>query len=243
MLTQHTLTTLKALKLDGMAHAFEDQLTQPACQTLSFEERLAMLVDREVNHRDNKRLARLLHGAKLKIASACLEDIDGRPGRGLDSALLASLATCDWLRHGQHVVLTGATGVGKTWLACALGQQACRQGFSVLYARVPRLFEELKIAHGDGSFTRKLYALAKIDLLLLDDFGLAALGTTERTDLLELLDDRIPGRSVLITSQLPVDAWYEYLNDPTLADAILDRVLHRAHRLVLTGESLRKRAN
>ena len=240
MMTQHTITTLKNLKLDGMARAFEEQLQQPIVTSLSFEERFGMLVDREFTHRDSRRIERLLKNAKLKV-SACIEDIDYRPGRGLDKRLIASLASCDWLRSAQNLIATGPTGVGKTWLACALGHQACRQGFSVLYARVPRFFEELRIAHGDGSFSRKLATLAKTDLLLLDDWGLTPLSQSERNDLLEVLDDRVNTRSTLITSQLPVEHWYEYLNDPTLADAILDRVLHQSHKLQLQGESLRKK--
>jgi DNA replication protein DnaC len=240
MLTQHTLTRLKTLKLEGMAKAFEEQLAQPAAATLCFEERFGMLVDRELSFRDSKRIERLLKNAKLKISSACLEDIDYRPGRGLDKRLISSLASCDWIRQAHSLIITGATGCGKTWLACALGNQACRQGFSVRYARVPRLFEELRIAHGDGSFTQKLAQLARTDLLLLDDWGLAPITQLDRNDLLEVLDDRVNTRSTLLTSQLPVQSWYEYLNDPTLADAILDRVLHHSHKLALKGESLRK---
>ena len=183
----------------------------------------------------------MLKQAKLKNAQACTEDIDYRAERGLDKRLMLSLASCDWIRQGQNVILTSATGCGKTWLACALGQQACRQGFSVRYWRASRLYEELKIAHGDGSFSRALAQLAKTDLLLLDDWGLAPMPQSERNDLLEVLDDRVNSRSTIITSQLPVETWYEYLNDPTPADAILDRVVHHAHKITLKGESLRKK--
>ena len=171
MLNHHTLQLLTQLKLDGMARAFEEQSSQTHAASLSFEERFGLLVDREFTHRDTKRVDRLLKQAKLKVSGACVEDIDYRAGRGLDKRLMASLSTCDWIRHAHSVLITGATGCGKTWLACALGQQACRQGFSVLYVRIPRLFEELRIAHGDGSFTRKLAALARTDVLLLDDWG------------------------------------------------------------------------
>ncbi|WP_131112219.1 IS21-like element helper ATPase IstB [Sulfuricystis thermophila] len=240
MLTHHSLTQLKTLRLDGMARALEEQLAQPGAAALSFEERIALIIDREMSFRDSKRVTRLLKQAKLKVGSACLEDVDYRPGRGLEKKLLASLGGGDWIRHHQNCLITGSTGSGKTWLACALGNAACRQGFSVLYVRLPRLFEELRIAHGDGSFTRRLSALAKTDLLLIDDWGLAPPSAAERSDLLEVLDDRVGTRSTIITSQLPVEHWHEYLGEPTLADAILDRILHASHRLKLTGDSMRK---
>ena len=171
-----------------------------------------------------------------------MEDIQYHASRHLDKGLMASLSHCQWIREHHNLVLTGATGCGKTWLACALGNAACRQGFSVLYARAPRLFEELHIAHGDGTFGKRLNALAKTDLLILDDWGIAPLSQPERNDLLEILDDRVGSRSTLMTSQLPPDHWHAWLNDPTLADAILDRVLHAAHKIALAGESMRKQA-
>jgi DNA replication protein DnaC len=241
MLTHQTVTQLRSLRLDGMARAFEEQLTHPVASGLAFEERFGLLVDRELAWRDTRRLERLLKQAKLKYTDACVENVDSRSARGLDARQIASLAGGDWIRAGQNLLITGATGLGKTWLACALGQAACRQGFSVFYTRFGRLLEELRIAHGDGSFGRRLQQLAKTDLLILDDFALAPIGQPERTDLLEVLDDRTSGKATLITSQLPVDHWYAYLNDPTLADAILDRIVHSSHRLLLNGESLRKK--
>ena len=241
MLNEHTLDQLRGLRLDGMVCALADQATTAAAAEMAFEERLAMLVQREIDWRDGKRLARLLKAAKLKVASACIEDIDWRASRGLDRSLVTALAGCDWLRHGHNVLITGATGVGKTWLACALAQQAARAGFTVLYVRAPRLLEELRVAHGDGSFARRLAQLARIDLLAIDDFAIAPVTAAERNDLLELLDDRVGTRATLITSQLPVAAWHEWLNDPTLADAILDRIVHAAHKITLKGESMRKK--
>jgi DNA replication protein DnaC len=241
MLTQHTLTQLKSLKLDGMACALEEQQIMPASQALTFEDRLGLLVEREVVWRDNRRLERLLRQAKLKQAQACVEDIDYRGSRGLDKRLMVTLAGCEWIRRSQNVLLTGPTGAGKTWLACALGNQACRQGFSAMYVRVPRLLEQLRIAHGDGSFGKLLAQVARIDVLLMDDWGLTPLQSSERHDLLEVVDDRVNTRSTIITSQLPVDHWHAWLNDPTLADAILDRLVHASHRVALKGESLRKK--
>jgi len=241
MLTQQTLTRLHGLKLDGMARAFEEQIAQPASHALSFEERFGMIVDREVSWRDTRRLERLLKLAHLKYPGACLEDLDTRTARGLDQRLVVNLASCDWVRSGQSIILTGATGLGKSWMACALGNAACRQGFSALYVRFSRLLEELRIAHGDGSFSRRLAQLAKTDVLIADDFALAPIGQAERSDLLEVLDDRTTGKSTIITSQLPVEHWHEYLAEPTLADAILDRVVHQSHRIALRGESLRKK--
>ena len=240
MLLEQTLQTLNALRLPGMATAFAEQQTNAAAMSLSFDERFALLVDREHIWRENRRVSRLLREAKLKSSQACMEDVQYSAGRKLDKSLIAQLASCQWIHAHQNLILTGATGCGKTWLACALGNAACRQGLSVAYVRTPRLFEELRIAHGDGSFGRRLSALAKTDLLILDDWGLAPLDQSGRNDLLEVLDDRVGTRSTVITSQLPVEHWHAYLNDPTLADAILDRVLHSAHKLSLTGESLRK---
>lgn len=242
MLTNPTIETLKSLKLHGLLEALEEQQKTPAVQALAFEERLALLVDRERLHRDHQRRTRLLRGARLKVAAASIEDINYKAARGLDKRQIATLATGEWIRRAQNLLITGATGSGKTWIACALAQQTCRQGDSVLYWRVPRLIEELRIAHGDGSYIKFLKTLSKASLIVLDDWGLTALGTQDRADLLEILDDRVNTGSTLIASQLPVDAWHAYLGEPTLADAILDRLVHQSHRIELKvpGESMRK---
>lgn len=240
MLNEHTLDQLRSLRLDGMVRAIEEQATSTAAAALGFEERLTLLVQREIAWRDDKRVARLMKAAKLKVSTACVEDINWRASRSLDRSLVATLAGGDWLRNAQNLLICGATGCGKTWLACALAHQAARSGFSVLYTRAARLFDELQVAHGDGSFARRLAHLAKLDLLVIDDFAISPMGTTERNDLLEVLDDRVGTRSTLITSQLPVKAWHTYLDDPTLADAILDRIVHSSHKIDLKGKSLRE---
>jgi DNA replication protein DnaC len=242
MLNEHTINQLRSLRLDGMVRAIEDQASSAAATALGFEERLTLLVQREVDWRDGRRVTRLLKAARLKVSTACVEDINWRASRALDKSLVTALAGGDWLRHGQSLLITGATGCGKTWLACALAHQAARSGFSVLYARAARLFDELQVAHGDGSFARRLAQLAKLDLLVIDDFAISPIGAAERNDLLEVLDDRVGTRSTLITSQLPVKAWHTYLDDPTLADAILDRVVHSSHKIELKGRSLRDQA-
>jgi DNA replication protein DnaC len=241
MLQQHTLDQLRSLRLDGMIAALHDDASRAAAEALPFEQRLALLVQRELDWRDAKRVTRLLKSAKLKVSGACIEDIDWRSGRGLDRSLVTALAEGDWIRHGRNVLITGATGCGKTWLGCALAQQAARLGFTVLYTRATRLLQELQVAHGDGSFSRRLMQLARLDLLVLDDLAIAPIAAQERHDLLELLDDRVGGRSTLITSQLPTTAWHEWLGEPTIADAIMDRLLHSAHTIALKGESMRRR--
>ena len=240
MLNEQTLTQLRTLRLDGMVAALADPATSRAAAELRFEERLALLVQREIDWRDAKRLARLLKAARLKVSAACIEDINWRASRGLDRHLITALAGCDWVRHARTILITGATGTGKTWLSCALAQQAARNGFTVLYTRTTRLLQELRVAHGDGSFARRLAQLARIDVLVLDDFAGAPMEPGERNDLLELLDDRVGAKATLITSQLAVKAWHAWLEDPTVADAILDRIVHSSHRIALKGASLRK---
>lgn len=240
MLNNQTIEVLRRLKLFGMAQGYEQQMEQPAAHDLSFDERLALLISMEETMRDQKRQTRLLQMARLRQSSASVEDIDYRHPRGLERSRMASLVTCDFIRGRQNLHITGPTGTGKSWLACALGQAACRQGLSARYERVPRLLETLRLSKGDGSYAKKLQALAKIELLILDDFGLKPLTQAEKHDLLELIEDRHGLRSTIVTSQLPIKTWHEYLGEPTVADALLDRLLNNAHRLELRGESLRK---
>jgi DNA replication protein DnaC len=241
VLAHPTSEKLVALGLAGMAKALDEQRRSPAIETLSFEERLGLLVDREAAERDARRLVTRLKFAALR-QSACVEDLDLRAPRGLDRAVIAHLVEGSWIDRAENLLVTGATGLGKSWIACALGHKACRDGRSVLYHRVPRLFEQLAIARGDGQYARMLKTIARVDLLILDDWGLAALTAGERRDLLEILEDRHGRKATLVTSQLPVDAWHAVIGDPTLADAILDRLVHNAHRLELEGDSMRKRA-
>lgn len=239
MLTHPTLDKLRDLRLLGMARAFQEQLEIHNADDLPFEERLALLVDREAVDRDHRRYLSRLRNAKLRV-QASLEDVDYQHPRGLDKALLRTLASCQWINDHRNVIMTGPTGVGKTFLACALAHQACRQHFSVRYARVSRLLQELVITKGDGRYLNAVEKLARTDLLVLDDWGLEPFTAEHKRILLEVIDDRFDRRATLISSQLPTDLWYEHLADPTLADAILDRLVHHAYRLVLKGESLRK---
>jgi len=239
MTTQQLIEQLHSLKLTGMAAALLHQREQPDSQQLPFEQRLGLLVEREILERDNRRLSRLLKTAKLRVP-ACVEEVDHRHPRGIDRAYFIELTHGHWIERKQNLCLTGPTGTGKTWLACALGNQACRQGYSVRYLRVPRLFEQLRIAHGDGSYPRLMSQLAKTDLLILDDWGIQKINAPQRNDLMEVIEDRHGLKSTLIASQLPIDHWHNYIGEATLADAILDRVLHNAHRLPLKGESMRK---
>lgn len=240
MLHHPTLEKLSALRLTGMLKALEEQTTMPDIEALSFEERLGLLVDRELTERDSRRLGTRLKKARLRH-SACVEDIDYRAPRGLDKSLMASLATCRWVTEHLNLLITGPTGVGKSYLACALAHKACREGYTALYQRLPRLLQDLSLARADGRYPALLASLARVQVLVLDDWGLARLTDEHRRDLLELLDDRHGVRSTLVTSQLPVEHWHESIGDPTLADAILDRLVHNAYKLTLKGDSMRKR--
>ena len=240
MLTQPTLDKLQTLRLTGMYQALVEQLQMPDMAALTFEERLGLLVDRELTERENRRLTTRLRQAKLR-QTACIEDIDYRHPRGLDKALMARLATCQWVREHHNGLITGPTGIGTTWLGCALGHQACRNGLTALSLRLPRFLQELPVAKGDGRYGKLLTMLAKTDVLILDDWGLAPFSEENRRDLLEIVEDRHDRRATIITSQLPVEHWHDALGDPTLADAILDRLVHNAYKIALHGESLRKR--
>ena len=240
MLIHPMAERLRGLGLTAMADAFLDLRNQPAADNLSREDWLGLLIEREVTARDNKRLGRRLNVARLR-QNAVVEDADLRTPRGLDRALFQTLTTCGWIRDSQHLLIGGPTGVGKSWLACALGHKACRDGFSVLYRRAPRLFADLATARGEGRLTRLMRNLERTRLLIIDDWGPEPLNAEQRRDLLEIVDDREGKGSLLMTSQVPIGRWHEIIGDPTLGDAILDRVIHRAHRIELKGESLRKR--
>ena len=240
MLTPPTIDKLHQLSLPGMARALGVQLADPGMAALSFEERLGLLVDEEATTRDAARLKTRLRAALLR-QTACCEDIDFRHPRGLDKALVKKLASGSWLREHHNCLITGATGVGKSYIACALAHQACRAGHRVRYLRLPRLLSELEIARSDGRYRKLLAQFARLDLIVLDDFGLAAFTDHNRRDLLELLEDRYERKSTIVTSQFPVEQWHGLIGDATLADAILDRLVHNAYRIPLKGDSMRKR--
>jgi DNA replication protein DnaC len=239
MLNNVTLAHLRALKLQGFAEALQHQLTQTDIHSLSFEERLALLVEREVHTREDRKRTRLLQRAQLKYTNATLEDASFEGVRGMDRATLMSLALSGWIEQGQTLALSGATGLGKTWLACALGQYACRQGHSVQYLRVPRLGEELRILHASGEFRRWLTQLAKTEVVILDDWATGSIDAATRADLLEIIDDRASVRATIITHQLPIEHWHGWIGDATVADAMLDRLLQRCRRIELQGQSRR----
>jgi DNA replication protein DnaC len=238
MLIHPTIDNLKSLKLFAMASALENQQTTRSSLELSFEERLGILVDAQLAANDSKSLKTRLSKAKLRM-SACLEDLDHKAGRGLDKTLLASLATSVWIGRRRNVIIEGKTGAGKTYLACALAHQGCRDGYSVLYARAPALFEDLSIARAIGTFKTSLAALAKIRLLVLDDFAMAPMTDEQRKNLLEVVEARYEKGSTILASQMPQELWHEIIGDPTFADAILDRLVHNAHKIKLAGKSMR----
>jgi DNA replication protein DnaC len=242
MMLEATLAKLNQLKLHGLAEALIEQNQSSQYGDLSFEERLGMLIDREVTARDNRRLTNLLRGARLRYSHACPEEIDFRTPRGLAKEAILSLAQNNWIRGKQNVIITGPTGSGKTFLSCALANSACRSGQSTYYIRLPRLLQEMHIARGDGSYGKLLTRLAKYALLIIDDWGLAKLSDKERRDLLEVLEDRHGISSTIISSQIPLDKWHDTIGDPTIADAVLDRLVHNAHMITMSmkAESMRK---
>lgn len=237
---QHNQTLLNELKFSGMAARYEDMQKDVCVEDLSFDERLAILIDAEVYDRKQRKMLRLLRAAKLKYPSACLENIDFRAARGLEKKTVATLKSCDWIKRYQHLILTGSTGIGKSWLSCAFGQAAIRQSISVLYWRFPRLLEALEIARLDGSLPSMRARIAKCALLIIDDWAICPMTANGRRELFEIFEDKSEAGSLLIASQLPIEAWHDYIEEPTIADALIDRVVHRAHVLNLRGESMRK---
>ncbi|MBI4334208.1 MAG: ATP-binding protein [Chloroflexi bacterium] len=239
MLNQQTVEALSELRLQGMTEAYRTQEQQTDIHDLSFDERFGLIVDHELIYRKNRRLARLLRDARLRV-NACPEDIDYRQPRGLDRAVLRGLFTCRWISTHDNVLISGSTGVGKTFICCALANAACRQGFSARYYRVSRLLADVALSRGDGSYASLVKKLMKTNLLILDDWGLAPLTQVESREILEIVDDRTQVASTVVSSQLPVEDWHSAIGDPTIADAVLDRLVHNAHKLVLKGESMRK---
>ncbi len=239
MLIEQTFEDLRAFNLKGMVEALSRQLEQPKSYDLSFEERFSLLVDAEKIYRKDKRLEKLLQLAKLRH-KACMEDIDYAPSRGIKKEQMATLHSCQWIKDSLNVLITGATGTGKSWIGCALGQQACRQGLSVLYMRFSLLLEKIRLSRVEGTYTKLLKALSKIELLILDDWLLEPVDPKDRHSLLEIVEDRYERGALLMTTQIPIQNWHEMIGDPTLADAILDRILNKSIKLELKGESMRK---
>jgi DNA replication protein DnaC len=240
VLNQVTLEKMQSMKMPAMAEAFQKQFESPQYGELSFEERFGLLIDTEWTAREQRKLSRRLKGAKLRYP-ACIEDLDYHPSRRLDRQVILSLATCAWITSHQNLLITGSTGTGKTYLACSFAERACRSGFSAHYVRAPRLLQDLTIARADGSYGRLLAKLAKLDLLAIDDWLITGLKEQERRDLLEVIEDRTERASTLIATQLPVKDWHAAIGEPTLADAICDRLIHRAHRIDISGPSQRER--
>lgn len=238
MLTNATVEKMTALRLPALAEAFQAQLTRPEFAELQFEERVGLLIDAEWTAREQRTQRRRLKAARLRH-QACLEDINWTAARGLDRSVILSLGTCGFIRDRRNLLITGSTGLGKSYLACAFADRACRSGFSAVYIRAPRLYQDLAVSRADGSYGRLLQKLTRTDLLVIDDWGLAPLKETERRDLLEVVEDRHQRASTLITSQLPVKAWYEAIADPTLADAICDRLIPGSHKIHMKGPSMR----
>lgn len=240
MLNEPTMEKLKGLHLEEFAAAWVDQGKRTDVQGLSFDERLGMLVEAEWMARENRRLERLLREARLKLGTACMEDVDDGASRGLERSVMRQMTQCGWVKEHQNVVITGATGTGKTYVACALAQQACRKGYRALYRRASRLTEELTLARAEGTYLRLLARLERVEVFVIDDWGHVPLKDQDRRDLLEILDDRFGTRSTIMTSQMPISKWHDQIGDPANADAICDRILHNAHKLVLKGPSRRK---
>jgi len=240
MMNQQTLDKLHSLRWFGLAEAWRKQMENPEVVSLSFDERFSLLVDQHSTWRENQAMARRLKRSKLDT-EACVEDIDFRHPRGLDRSLMRTLSSSQWVTQHHSVLFTGPTGIGKSWLAQALAQKACRDGYTVWYRPLPKLFRELMVARADGSLGRVLETIARVDVLVVDDFAMAPLNEQERRDFLEICDDRYNRRSTILTSQLPVEKWHAQIGDPTLADSILDRLVHNAYRIELSGESIRKK--
>lgn len=239
MLTHPTIEKLRTLRLHGMVKSFEEQISSKDYDDMEFEERLGLLIDRELTEQENRRLNSRLKQAKLR-QTASMEDIDYRQKRGLDKSLMKSLSGCRWVKEHLNILITGPCGVGKSFIACALGHKACLEGYRVFYCRLSRLFENLALTRGDGRYSKIMNSLAKTNLLIIDDWGLSVLTDRERRDMLEILEDRHQRQSTIITSQLPLEHWHEAIGNPTLADAILDRLIHNAHKIRLKGSSMRK---